>query len=214
MKKKIIKKYLENKNPYCDIVFITKFLENQKILSDSFNKNFQIIKKENKGLLMKKFKIILSNDNSKSFYFFGEILRKYIEKNKIFYFGFDKLDEIYSERKFFYALKKVNSNRAFYEDFDYVVSGKKRFFNKEFRKGYNEDDVFEIKQTIKLIETSVKNRGIIFADELLTNFKEKNVDEIVKNLFKKDFNLITCSNILPKDFDNYFSEIIKINELK
>jgi len=212
-----IKEILRNKQQLCEIIFIVS----EKTVFNSIKSLFDIqtiLKYEkSNSLLSKKGIITISGEGKgKSLFSFGFVIKNFIFKQNVKLIFFDKGDSISGEIIFFKALKKWSKNNNFYGEFDFVVTGCRRYFANDFREKSLEIDKREAKNALMLLETSLRKQTPVIADELLKVLENKILEkkEILNVLNKVNNELLITGDKIDTEIKNLSKITIEFKDLK
>ncbi|MCA9486165.1 cob(I)yrinic acid a,c-diamide adenosyltransferase [Candidatus Woesearchaeota archaeon] len=207
--------FLRRRSPRTEFVFLSSNEKEQDILSSEFQLTSEIVyKKQGNPFKQQSLSAIIGNGRGKSSYAFGRLILSFIEKKSPKLIYFDKADPLYPERDFFIALKRWSSENALYGNFDFAVTGSSRYdrMRGAYREGTSEQDIREAKAAMQLLETALRKRTPVVADELLDALERKLLDKKNVNsvLAKVKDECIMTGQHVDKDLAALCSEIIEV----
>lgn len=208
---------LKKKSKKTEIVFIFSNEREFFEIKDDFDlvSKFNI---ENKTNISSKKSIIsiTGNGKGKSTYCFGYLIKKFIERENIKLIYFDKGGDFYGERIFFDILKDFSITNKSYGNFDYFVTGLKRFDGKLFRFENNKEDILEAKRGLEIFKTQINKQTIIIAEEMNTTIKTGllQINEIIEILNLTKYKIIITGKYCPEEIKHMSTKIIRVEKIK
>jgi hypothetical protein len=212
-------KILFSKSQNTELFFIFNDKKDFEKTQDNFENVNEILIKENNNLFTnKRIKIFEGDETFPQLYSYGYLLRNYIHKKDTKLIFFDMGDfEIFGEFLFFKSLREINLKlNKIYGNFDYVITGYKRFYGGYYRNDVLDLDKIEANEGLQLLKTSVRKQTPVLAGNLGNVIEKKilNLEDLnqVLNLVKDE--LLITSNNKMKNFELISKEIFELKNLK
>lgn len=188
----------EDFNFFLDDVEMAFFIEEEKTFSLTSNKNIVSI---------------IGNGYGKSVYNLGVLFSNFIEKKDVKLIYFDKGDSFYKEIRFLQALKYFKiQNPNLYGTFDFVQTGVSRYEGPYIRQENSAQDIFEAKEALMLLKTSLKKHTPVIVDNLINSIENGLLsEEEVINVFSNvDNSLFISGNKLSNKISALINKKISI----